>query len=285
MGQTLELKLPRERKLDLSRPRIMGIVNVTPDSFSDGGKFFDKEKAIEHAFQLISEGADIVDIGGESSRPGSEPISEEEEERRVIPVIEAVRKESDIAISIDTTKSEIARKAISAGADMINDISALKLDDQMVGVAFMYEIPVILMHMKGTPKTMQDQPEYADCIDEIMEFFRERTFYCRDNGIAADKIMIDPGIGFGKRLEDNIEILRTLDEFVETGYPVVLGASRKSFITKITGQRTRADKRIGGSLGAALIGLQKGCQIFRVHDVAETIEAFEVFRAVAGDTE
>lgn len=277
---TDKLKLPGGRYLDLARPLVMGILNVTPDSFSDGGRYHDLNDAVARAEQLIDEGADIMDIGGESSRPGSVSVHTDEELRRTIPVIEAVRKISSIPISIDTTKSEVAREAADAGADIINDISALRFDDKMVEVAARFEGPVILMHMLGTPKTMQADPHYDDCIGEIRQFFMERLSFCGRHGIDRSRIILDPGIGFGKRLEDNINIIKNLRQFSGLGCPLLAGASRKSFIAMITGSRGNADKRIGGSLAALIYAIHAGCNILRVHDVAETVEAIKVMTAI-----
>ncbi len=274
------ISLPRGRRLDLERPLVMGVLNVTPDSFSDGGEFINIKDAISRAHQIINEGADIIDIGGESSRPGAEGIKPEEEIGHVIPVIEAIRKISDLPISIDTTKAVVAEEAIKAGADIINDISAMRFDSRMIEVALEYETPVILMHMLGKPKTMQANPNYDNCIAEIKEFFEERIEFCRSKGMAEDKIIIDPGIGFGKRLQDNLDIIKNLNEFKALGCPIMLGSSRKSFISKITKRDGQPSERIGGSIASMLLAVSKGCNIVRVHDVAETIEAINVFRAI-----
>ena len=280
-NQAIEvISLARGRRLDFESPLVMGVLNITPDSFSDGGEFININDAISQAHQIISEGADIIDIGGESSRPGADEIKPEEEINRVIPVIEAIRKISDLPISIDTTKAEVAETAIKAGADIINDISALRFDSRMVEVALEYETPVILMHMLGKPKTMQANPSYDNCIEEIKEFFEERIEFCRSNGIAEDKIIIDPGIGFGKRLQDNLDIIKNLNEFKTLGRPMILGSSRKSFISKIIRRENKPSERIGGSIASMLLAVSKGCNIVRVHDVAETIEAIKVFRAI-----
>ncbi|UCD94361.1 MAG: dihydropteroate synthase, partial [Candidatus Zixiibacteriota bacterium] len=250
------------------------------DSFSDGGRFLNTGDAIDHARQVVEEGADIIDVGGESSRPGSEPVSRETELARVIPVIEGIRRFSDLPISIDTTKAEVAEKALAAGADIINDISGFRFDQNMTEVAVLHHTPVIVMHMLGTPKSMQVQPCYEDCIKEIKEFFSERINHCVENGVDRDMIILDPGIGFGKRLEDNLTIIKNLREFKSLGCPLMLGASRKSFISMVTGIEGKADKRIGGSLAALLTALRNGCDIIRVHDVGETIESIEVLKAI-----
>lgn len=274
------ITLTRDRRLDFSRPLIMGVLNVTPDSFSDGGRFIKPEKAVARARYIIDEGADIIDIGGESSRPGSDGIDSKEEINHVLPVIEAIRQITDLPISIDTTKAEVAEEAINAGADIINDISALRFDSKMAEVAAKHKTPVILMHMLGTPKTMQKNPDYDNCIDEIKGFFNERINFCEKNGIDRRKIIIDPGIGFGKRLQDNLEIIKNLNDFKIFGCPIMLGLSRKSFIAMITGKQDRPDERIGGSLASMLIAIGKGCNIVRVHDITETKEAIRVYQTI-----
>jgi len=266
--------------LDFSKTLVMGILNLTPDSFSDGGRFTDLDNAVEQARKMIVDGADIIDIGGESSRPGSDPVSAETEIARIIPVIEKIRKFSEIPISIDTTKAIVADKAITAGAELINDISAMNTDSKMADIVKQNDIPIILMHMKGMPKTMQANPTYEDCIHEIINFFKERIIFCENNSIDKSKIIIDPGIGFGKRLEDNLAIIRQLHLFKELNVPIMLGASRKSFIGMITGAMDNADKRIGGSLAAVIAAVNVNCDIVRVHDVAETIEAIKVAKAI-----
>ncbi len=276
----VKLALRHGRFLDFSRPLIMGVLNITPDSFSDGGRFNTPEKAIAHAKNLIVEGADIVDLGGESSRPGSEPVSAEEEFRRVIPVIEGIRSFSNIPLSVDTTKAAVAREALKSGVDIINDISALRFDSNMAHLVAEAKVPIILMHMLGTPKTMQASPAYADCVGEIRDFFAERIDFCKNNGIPSQNLILDPGIGFGKRLQDNLDILARLREFKTLERPLLVGVSRKSFISMITDRLNAAEKRIGGSLAAALTALTNGADIIRVHDVAETVEALKVFQAI-----
>jgi dihydropteroate synthase len=274
------ISLPRDRQLLLKRPLVMGILNVTPDSFSDGGDYFEPKAAVSRARRIMSEGADIIDIGGESSRPGAEEINSEDEIRRVLPVIKAVREMSDLPISIDTTKAEVAEAAIKAGADIINDISALRFDDRMVDAALEYKTPIILMHMLGKPKTMQANPSYEDCIGEIKEFFAERIGFCESKDMSRERIIIDPGIGFGKRLQDNLDIIKNLSEFKSLGCPVMIGSSRKSFIGKITKNGSKASERIGGSIASMLYAIRNGCNIVRVHDVAETIEAINIYKAI-----
>ena len=253
---------------------IMGILNVTPDSFSDGGKYLEKSNAINHALAMIDNGADIIDVGGESTRPFSDPVSLDEEISRVIPVIEGIRKESDVCISIDTTKSEVATAALNSGASLINDVSAMEVDPLMVDVALKFDCPIIIMHMKGNPKSMQDNPQYESLISDIKDYLQERVDFIVSKGINSKKIVIDPGIGFGKTVENNFEIINNLNHFTKMGFPVMLGASRKSFIG-ISLDLPEED-RLEGSLAANIIGLQNGAKIFRVHDVAETNKAFVI---------
>ena len=250
---------------------IMGILNVTPDSFSDGGKYLEKNTAINHALKMIDQGADIIDIGGESTRPFSDPVSLKEEISRVVPVIEGIRKESDICISIDTTKSQVATAALNSGASVINDVSAMEVDPLMVDVALKFDCPLIIMHMKGTPKNMQDDPQYESLISDIKDYLLDRIDFIISKGINPKKIVIDPGIGFGKTVENNFEIIKNLNHFTTMNFPVLLGASRKSFIG-ISLNLPEKD-RLEGSLAANIIGLQNGAKIFRVHDVAETNKA------------
>ena len=277
-----KIALPGPRKFVFESPAIMGVLNVTPDSFSDGGRYFSWSAALNRAKEIIQEGADIIDIGGESSRPGSEPVSVEDELQRVVPMVKAVRQFSQAAISVDTAKAEVARRSLEAGAEIINDISALRFDREMAAVVRDFEAVVVLMHMLGEPKTMQQAPYYDDCIAEISKFFEERVEYCLRQGISRGRIVLDPGIGFGKRLEDNIDILIHLDRFSRLGFPLMLGTSRKSFIGLITGIKDQPEKRIGGSIASALLGMMKGADILRVHDVAATIEAVKVFKAING---
>ena len=250
---------------------IMGILNVTPDSFSDGGKYLEKNTAINHALEMIDQGADIIDIGGESTRPFSDPVSLKEEISRVVPVIEGIRKKSDICISIDTTKSQVATAALNSGASVINDVSAMEVDPLMVDVALKFDCPLIIMHMKGTPKNMQDDPQYESLISDIKDYLLDRTDFIISKGINPKKIVIDPGIGFGKTVENNFEIINNLKHFTSMDFPVLLGASRKSFIG--ISLNLPEEDRLEGSLAANIIGLQNGAKIFRVHDVAETNKA------------
>jgi dihydropteroate synthase len=260
------------------RPLIMGILNVTHDSFSDGGKFIKKEDAIKHAFDMAEHGADIIDIGGESSRPGSYGIALEEELRRVLPVIEAISSKVKIPISIDSVKSEVAARAIDAGASIINDISAMQFDQEIGKVAFKSGAWLILMHMRGTPATMQDNTEYDDIINEISEFLNAKALDAIRMGVSKDRIIIDPGIGFGKSTDGNFTILKNLHRFAALGYPVLAGASRKSFLGKELG--LDADNRLEGSLAAACYAVLNGADIVRVHDVAETKKALAIIEKI-----
>ncbi len=260
--------------IPIRSPLLMGIVNVTPDSFSDGGQLQTVQQAVAHARSLVAAGARWIDVGGESTRPGAQPVSATEEWRRIGPVIqELLAQEVPAIISVDTYKSDVARKALEAGAHVINDISAMKFDPEMVAVVRQFQVPVVLMHMKGTPRDMQQNPRYENLMAEISAFLEERIHFAETHGIR--QIIVDPGIGFGKRLEDNLEILRRIGEFRQWGYPVLLGASRKSFIGKIAGE-TNPQHRLGGTLAANLLGWQRGATIFRVHDVAAHQQAFIV---------
>ncbi len=263
------------------RTLVMGILNVTPDSFSDGGQFFSLESAVERAGQLIREGADIIDIGGESTRPGAEPIPTEEELRRVLPVIRAIRKESTVPISIDTYKATVAEAAVDAGADMVNDISALRFDPQMAKAVARAGVPVVLMHMLGEPRTMQQNPVYTDVVREIKEFLAERIAFARAHGI--ERIIIDPGIGFGKTTMHNVEILRRLSELKDLGCPILIGTSRKSFIGKLGGTEENPlpiSERLEGTIASNVIAVLNGAQIVRVHDVAAVKKALAIVDAV-----
>jgi len=253
---------------------IMGIVNVTPDSFSDGGKFIETDDAVDHALNLEREGADIIDIGGESTRPGAQKVGSDEELDRTIPVIEGIRKKSDIPISIDTYKSTVAASAIEAGADIVNDITALRFDSDLGKVVAKSRVPVILMHMQGNPQTMQEDPTYDDPVQDIIEFLRRRITAATDYGIPEENIIVDPGIGFGKTIDDNYEILRRLEKFSSLGRPLLLGTSRKSFIGATLD--LPADERLEGTIASNAIGVIKGASILRVHDVREVYRATRV---------
>lgn len=255
----------------------MGILNVTPDSFSDGGRFNRPDEAIRRAEQLIGQGADILDIGGESTRPGAEPIPEEVELDRTIPVIEAIRSRFDTPISIDTSKPGVMAAAVSAGADMINDVNALRAS-QALETAARLNVKVCLMHMQGQPRSMQQKPSYGDVVAEVRDFLLERAERCIAAGINRDNILLDPGFGFGKSLAHNLSLLKHLDVLVDTAYPVLVGISRKSMIGMITGRETNG--RLAGSLAAAALALAAGAAVLRVHDVAETVDVVKVWRAV-----
>ncbi len=252
----------------------MGILNVTPDSFSDGGDFLDRDRAVGHALEMVEEGADILDVGGESSRPGAETVTVQGELDRVIPVISAFRQQSDCLISIDTTKAEVARQAMDVGADIINDISALTKDVAMVDVARETGAGLVLMHMQGSPGTMQDGPAYIDVIDEVKTYLQARIHGCVAQGIDPACLAIDPGIGFGKTLEHNLQLLVSLHDFCELGHPVLVGLSRKSFLGTLTGQDVSG--RLAGSLGALACCIEQHVHIMRVHDVKESCAVAQV---------
>jgi len=261
-----------------SRTHLMGVLNVTPDSFSDGGRFFKPERAIKQALLMAKEGADIIDVGGESTRPGADEVSAEEESRRVLPVIDELAKKVDLPVSIDTYKSEVARRALDAGAAMINDISALRFDPRMGKVAKDYDVPVVLMHIKGTPKNMQKNPSYANVIEEISDYLKESVEMAKEAGIDEDKIIIDPGIGFGKRVKDNLEIVKNLRELASLGKPILIGLSRKSFIGKILD--LSLEDRLEGSLAALVVAITNGANILRVHDVKHSRRAARIADAI-----
>ena len=259
-------------------PHVMGVVNVTPDSFSDGGKFLHIDKAIEHGFRLAQEGAVILDVGGESTRPGAQAVDVEEEIRRVIPVLHALRGAAPW-LSIDSRNSKTIAAALDAGANVINDISALRHDIHSMAIAAEAQVPVILMHMQGSPENMQKNPRYTNVVEDISAFFLERIRICEANRIDEKRLILDPGIGFGKTLEHNLAILRNIREFHRFGLPLLLGASRKRFIAELSAGENAGD-RLAGSLAAILHGAAQGVQIFRVHDVKETKQALAVFRAL-----
>jgi len=266
-------------KLDFSAGcLVMGILNVTPDSFSDGGQFFGPEKAVEHGLQMASGGAAIIDVGGESTRPGSESVSADEQIKRIVPVIQALCEKTDIPISIDTYKYEVAKAALDAGAAIINDITALS-DERMGELTAERQVPVVLMHMQGTPATMQDEPKYFDVVGEVLEFLLDRAKRAEKLGISKDMIFIDPGIGFGKTTEHNLLLLRNIDKFVVAGYRVLVGTSRKRFIGQITGKEKPAERIFGTAATVALCALA-GVSIVRVHDVAEMVAVVKVANAI-----
>jgi len=265
------------RKLDLSRPAVMGILNVTPDSFSDGGVFLSPQKAVAQALRMAEEGADIIDIGGESTRPGARPVSAQEEIDRVVPVIAAVREKTRLPISIDTSKPGVMRAAVAAGAGFINDVRALRTEGTLEAAAEL-NVPVCLMHMQGEPRTMQDDPRYADVVGEVRDFLKERRDACMNAGIPAARIVVDPGFGFGKTLEHNLELLRGLKKLQSLGAPILAGLSRKSMIGKALG--LPVERRLHASVALAVMAVQNGARIVRVHDVGPTVEALRMWVAV-----
>ncbi len=267
------------RILKLDRARVMGIVNVTPDSFSDGGAHLDVEAAVAHGLRLAEEGADILDIGGESTRPGADDVPVDEELRRVIPVIERLANETSLPISIDTSKPDVMRAAVSAGAGMINDVHGLRRDGALEAAADL-RVPVVLMHMLGEPRSMQDAPHYDDVVADVHRFLAERIFVAEMAGIDKKRILIDPGFGFGKTTEHNLQLLAQLRRFTELGVPVMAGLSRKRSIRELTGQQDM-QARVHGSVAAHLIAAQRGAMLLRVHDVAATVDALKVWNAVA----
>ncbi|HTU19061.1 MAG TPA: dihydropteroate synthase [Gemmataceae bacterium] len=260
-------------------PLILGIVNVTPDSFSDGGRFLDTDAAVTHALHLVEEGADLLDIGGESTRPGSQPVALEDELSRVLPVVRRLAVQTAVPLSVDTNKAEVARQALEAGAHIINDITALQGDPAMPAVIRAHRAGVILMHMQGTPATMQTAPHYANVVAEVAAFLEARLQACADLGIAGSQVVLDPGIGFGKTAEHNVQLLAHLEELRRLGRPVCLGVSRKGFLGQLLGRPL--EQRLAGSLAAVCFALARGsAQIFRVHDVAATRDAVGVMDAL-----
>jgi dihydropteroate synthase len=257
-------------------PVVMGVVNVTPDSFSDGGRWLDPENAIAHARRLVADGASILDIGGESTRPGADPVPAEEQLRRIVPVFEGLQG-VEARLSIDTTKASVARAAIEAGADIVNDVTALRDDPDLAGLCAERGVTVCLMHMLGEPRTMQDDPHYDDVVDDIKAFLVERLEHGVAAGIAEDKVWLDPGIGFGKTVDHNLALLARLDELVAIGRPIVVGTSRKGFIGRISGEEIGG--RVPGTIATNVIALGNGAEVFRVHDVAAVAQALEVAAA------
>jgi dihydropteroate synthase len=257
---------------------VMGVVNVTPDSFSDGGEFLDPGRAIEHAAELVREGADVLDIGGESTRPGAEAVGAEEERRRVVPVLDGLVGVG-VPISIDTSKAAVAEAALDAGATWVNDVTALRADPDLAALCAERRCEVVLMHMLGDPRTMQRDPRYDDVVDDVRDFLSERVEAAVAAGIAEERIWVDPGIGFGKTVEHNLELLRRLGELRALGRPILVGASRKTFIGKITGREV--DERVGGTIAANALAIANGADGVRVHDVAATRDALKVVEAVA----
>jgi dihydropteroate synthase len=275
---TLEI---RGRRFSLGpKTWLMGIVNVTPDSFSDGGVFFDTDRAVAHGLELACQGADILDIGGESTRPGSFPVPAEEELRRILPVVEALRKQTAVLLSVDTTKAAVARAALGAGVDIVNDISALRLDPAMASVVGASGAGLVLMHMKGTPRTMQESPRYDDLMGEIGAFLSDRVREAEAAGISPGRIVIDPGIGFGKTGGHNLTLLNRLAELEAVGRPICVGLSRKAFIGRILG--LPPGERLEGTIAAAVLAISRGARILRVHDVGAVAKAVRVAEAVLG---
>lgn len=261
----------------------MGIVNVTPDSFSDGGRFLDVKAAVEHSLQLVSDGAAILDIGGESTRPGAAAVPLEEELGRVIPVVEQLAGRAGVPLSVDTTKAEVARQALAAGAEIINDISGLQFDPAMIEVCRDTGAGVICMHIQGTPQTMQQNPHYENVVFEICDFFRQRLAFLEAHGVPAERVLLDPGVGFGKTAEHNLDILSHIAQFHELGRPVLIGHSRKRFLKKLLGREV--DERLAGGIGVSIALAAQGVELLRVHDVAAHRDALMVWQTIAGNDE
>ncbi|HEX6948143.1 MAG TPA: dihydropteroate synthase [Nitrospira sp.] len=274
----MELHLKGQR-LGLDRPFLMGVVNVTPDSFFDGGRYDDPQRAVEHALRLVEEGADLLDIGAESTRPGAVPVDEREECHRLIPVVAAVAKAVSVPISVDTSKAEVARAAIDAGAVMVNDVTALRGDGAMVDVVAEAGVGLVLMHMQGTPETMQKAPRYDDVVGEVAQFLTERARWAIAHGVASDRIVLDPGIGFGKTLQHNLDLLANLHAFVHLEFPVLVGPSRKGFIGQLTDQAVEA--RAWGTAAAVALAVEQGANILRVHDIGPMKDVVRVAVAIA----
>jgi dihydropteroate synthase len=271
------------RPLKLDRPRVVGILNVTPDSFSDGGSYGSADEVVAHGLRMVEEGADMLDIGGESTRPGADDVSVEEELSRVVPVLQQLAAKTTVPLAIDTSKPEVMRAAVAAGAGMINDVYALRREGAIDAVAAL-GVPVCLMHMLGEPRSMQDDPQYDDVVGDVHRFLTDRLFACELAGIDRRKVMVDPGFGFGKTLEHKLALLRALERFANLGSGVYVGLSRKSMIGTLTGRQVPAE-RVAGSVAAALVAVQRGARMVRVHDVAATVDALAVWHAVqAGDT-
>jgi len=267
--------------LEKKDPLVMGILNITPDSFSDAGRFFHEDAALAHAREMVAAGADIIDVGGESTRPGAALVGLDEETDRVLPVIEKIKQELGILVSVDTSKEEVARLAVEeGGADMINDISGMRFSERMAATVAELNVPVILMHIKGMPENMQRDPFYADVIAEIRDYFQERVDYALSHGIKKEKLILDPGIGFGKRLEDNIAIIRNLKAFAEFELPLLVGLSRKSFLGLLSGEKI-PERRGAETIAANLAAARNGAAILRVHDVSATVKALKVWHGLA----
>ncbi|MCX6695336.1 MAG: dihydropteroate synthase [Candidatus Altiarchaeota archaeon] len=259
------------------RVLVMGIVNVTPDSFSDAGKFASTEKAVEHALRMAEDGADIIDVGGESTRPGSEPVSVDQEISRVVPVIREISRKAGVPISIDSCKPEVVEKALQAGASMINDVNGLR-GEGMAELAARYDVPVCIMHMQGTPKEMQKNPSYDDVVKDVKSFLKKQADYAVKKGVSRNKIIVDPGIGFGKTTEHNIELIRKIREFKKLGYPVLIGPSRKAFIGNIL--NAPVGERLAGTIAASVVCAVNGADVIRVHDVKEVVQALRLAETI-----
>lgn len=265
--------------LDLARPQVMGILNVTPDSFSDGGRYNELDRALAHAERMVAAGATFIDVGGESTRPGADPVSTEQELNRVCPVVEAIRKNLDVVISVDTSTPEVMRESARLGAGLINDIRGLRREGAVTAAADT-GLPVCLMHMQGQPKTMQEAPAYGDPVEDVLTFLRERVSVVEQAGIPRSRLILDPGFGFGKSLAHNLTILANLQPFLDQSLPLLIGVSRKSMLGNITGRDINA--RTAASVAAAVVAAWQGAQIFRVHDVPETVDALKVVTAIKG---
>lgn len=264
--------------VDLSSPQVMGILNVTPDSFSDGGKFAHFDHALEQVERMIAAGATIIDIGGESTRPGAKDVSEKDELERVIPVLKAIKQKFDVVVSIDTSKASVMKAAIESGADIINDVRALQ-NEGCLAVLANSDVPICLMHMQGLPRTMQNEPTYSNVVDDIILFFKQRINACVDAGIAKERLILDPGFGFGKTLAQNFHLLANLSAFEKLDCPILAGISRKSMIGNLLNRDV--EQRLAGSLSTAIVAVQQGAKIIRVHDVEETVDAIKILKAVA----
>jgi dihydropteroate synthase len=278
MSKALQKKFIASTENHLNKVQVMGILNVTPDSFSDGGQFFQIDSALKQVEQMIENGVDIIDIGGESTRPGAVDVSAKDEVIRVIPLLKAIKSHFDIKVSIDTSKAEVMAEAIIYGADMINDVRALQ-NKGCLEVVAQSDIAVCLMHMQGMPRTMQDNPQYNDIIDDILEFFTQRINHCKQSGINKERLVLDPGFGFGKTVDHNYEVLAKFAQFKTLGLPVLAGISRKSMIGNLLNRDV--DERLAGSLAAAIVAIQQGANIVRVHDVQESVDALNILKAVA----
>ncbi|KGQ30102.1 dihydropteroate synthase [Gallibacterium anatis] len=272
----MKLYSKNQRVLDLSQAQVMGILNVTPDSFSDSGKFFSLDKALYHAEEMLKQGASIIDVGGESTRPMAEEVTLQQELDRVIPVVEAIRQRFDCWISVDTSKAEVMKAAADAGMDLINDIRALT-EENALQTAAELDLPVCLMHMQGQPKTMQANPEYQNVVEEVLAWLLQRAAICEQAGVRKENIILDIGFGFGKTLQHNYQLLNHLEQFVATGYPLLIGLSRKSMIGNLL--QKDVNHRLVGSVAGALISVMKGAHIVRVHDVEATVDALKVWQA------